>query len=81
MSKSSDINLSFPYDWSNPEISDETLIYTVLKNTVYVDLVKLIMAYGIDRIQYVYDNNQWNHLTQKILDRMIHNATIGLSSD
>ena len=81
MSKSADINLSFPYDWSNPYISDDTLIYIVLENAVYADLVKIMITYGAKKVLQVFNDAQWDTLTYKILNRMIRYARKGLDSD
>lgn len=81
MSKSSDINLSFPYDWSNPNIEDDALIYIVLENAVYADLVKIMITYGTKKVMQVFNDSQWDALTNKILNRMIRNARKGISGD
>jgi len=78
MTKSEKINLSFPYDWSNPKLSDEALIYNVLENTVYSDLVRIMIFYGTNKVMTVFNNHQWDELSYKILLRMTHNAIEGL---
>ena len=37
-SKSKELGLTFPYDWSNPEISDEALIINVLERGIFHDI-------------------------------------------
>ena len=72
------LKLSFPYDWSNPNIADDKLIYIVLENTVYADIIKIMKFYGYSHVYEVFVNGQWDDLTKIILTRMINNANIGL---
>jgi transcriptional regulator with XRE-family HTH domain len=44
------LELSFPYDWSNPLISDEALIINVLKRGIFEDICKVCAFYGIDTV-------------------------------
>jgi hypothetical protein len=81
MSKSEALSLSFPYDWSNPDVDDETFIYVVLEKTIYTDIVKIMINYGAKKVLDVFNNNQWDPLTYKILSRMISNAKKGLACD
>ena len=78
---STKLNLSFPYDWSNPDIDEETLIYIILEKTIFSDLVKIMIAFGVKRVMWVFEHNHWDPLTHKILSRMLQNAQKGLQSD
>lgn len=45
--KSENLNLSFPYDWSNPAMSDSLLIGKVVERGLFEDMVKVAVRYGI----------------------------------
>jgi hypothetical protein len=49
--KSALLNLSFPYDWSNPNISDDALILNVLKRGIYEDICRVCACYGLDAVE------------------------------
>ena len=53
----------------------------MLENIVYSDLVKVMMAFGANKVMQVFNHNQWESLTDKILNRMLQNAPKGLLSD
>jgi len=42
------LNLSFPYDWSNPFISDKALIINVLKRGIFEDITRICVYFGVD---------------------------------
>lgn len=44
------LNLEFPYDWSNPGISESTLIFLVLEKTRFNDILAIAHYFGIERI-------------------------------
>jgi hypothetical protein len=44
------LRLSFPYDWSNPFISDEALIINVLKRGIYEDICRICAYFGIETV-------------------------------
>lgn len=67
------LNLDFPYDWSNPEMSDETLIHKVVEKGRFMDILRLAGHYGIGPVeaaaqQFMHTPN-WPRLRQ-ILDRI-----------
>ena len=39
--KCEELGLSFPYDWSNPAISDDALIANVLERCVFADVARV----------------------------------------
>lgn len=51
--KSTRLGLDFPYDWSNPAISDEALIGKVLDRARFMDVSKIIAHYGHARVAQV----------------------------
>ena len=44
-------NLSMPYDWSNPAMTDEGLILSVLRRAHFPDLVRLCADWGVGRVK------------------------------
>ncbi len=51
--KSTRIGLSFPYDWSNPQITDEVLIAKVLDKARFDDVSRTAAHYGLPRVEQV----------------------------
>ena len=51
--KSSRIGLSFPYDWSNPQITDEVLIAKVLDKARFDDVSRTTAHYGLPLVEQV----------------------------
>lgn len=51
--KIEEIGLSFPYDWSNPDIEDDTLIARVLMRGLYDDVCKVCAHYGVERVKQI----------------------------
>lgn len=51
--RSVQLSLSFPYDWSNPDISDEALLIGVLKRGIFADICKVTVHYGFERVERV----------------------------
>lgn len=49
--KSQALALSFPYDWSNPAMSDSVLIARVVERGLFEDMVKVAIRYGIEPLQ------------------------------
>lgn len=62
--KTQEIGLSFPYDWSNPNIADDTLIARVLIRGLFDDVCKVCAHYGVERIKQIAsgldDEEFWN---------------------
>ncbi|NOY66299.1 MAG: hypothetical protein GXP13_02670 [Gammaproteobacteria bacterium] len=44
------LNLEFPYDWSNPEMNESTLISLVLEKARFNDILSIAHYFGIERI-------------------------------
>jgi len=44
------LGLEFPYDWSNPNMSESTLIALVLEKTRFNDILKIAFNFGLERI-------------------------------
>jgi transcriptional regulator with XRE-family HTH domain len=47
------ISLDFPYDWSNPNISEEALIAKVLDKARFMDVSRVFAYFGHDRVKAV----------------------------
>lgn len=45
--------LEFPYDWSNPDLDDKTLIRKVAAKGRFNDLLRIVGHFGLDRVQGV----------------------------
>lgn len=74
--KSQALQLSFPYDWSNPSMKDEVLIDSVLERGIFEDIVRIYAAYGeqivSERIKGVIRQNP---ASAKPLNRMFESIT------
>jgi transcriptional regulator with XRE-family HTH domain len=51
--KSERLGLSFPYDWSNPEIDDAVLIAKVLDKARFTDVSRTIAYFGLDKVEQI----------------------------
>jgi transcriptional regulator with XRE-family HTH domain len=51
--KSEQIGLDFPYDWSNPSISDTALIAAVLGRARFMDVSKIFAHFGAAQVEQV----------------------------
>jgi transcriptional regulator with XRE-family HTH domain len=49
--KSSRLNLSFPYDWSNSAMSDTLLIDKVVERGLFEDMAKIAVRYGTEPLR------------------------------
>jgi hypothetical protein len=49
--KSTRLGLSFPYDWSNPNISDDALIINVLERGIYKDICRVCAHFGVGTVE------------------------------
>jgi transcriptional regulator with XRE-family HTH domain len=49
--KSQTLALSFPYDWSNPAMSDSALIARVVERGLFEDIAKVAARYGVEPLQ------------------------------
>jgi len=48
---SEQLNLEFPYDWSNPDIDDSTFIRLVLAKTRFNDILRIAHYFGLPHIE------------------------------
>lgn len=46
-------HLSFPYNWANSNMSEETLIAGVLRKNRFQDVISICAQYGLDRVSAV----------------------------
>jgi transcriptional regulator with XRE-family HTH domain len=51
--KSERLGLSFPYDWSNPQIDDAVLIAKVLDKARFNDVSRTIAHFGLPRVEQI----------------------------
>lgn len=68
------IGLSFPYDWSNRNMSPDLLIAKVLQRGIFLDVAKVSIYYGIERVRAVAhtlpDDVQQRHRFWRSLDNI-----------
>lgn len=79
MRKSEQLGLSFPYDWSNPEISDEALIINVLERGIYEDICRVCAAYGLEVVDHFRVNVIAGENSNPSLARMFSNIEKGFA--
>jgi transcriptional regulator with XRE-family HTH domain len=51
--KSKRLGLSFPYDWSNPDIDDAVLIAKVLDKARFTDVSRTIAYFGLNKVEQI----------------------------
>jgi hypothetical protein len=66
------LNLSFPYDWSNPNPDHDVFILNVLDRCYLEDIIKCINFFGLDRVKANYVNVT-NEVSRKIAGRQLNN--------
>jgi len=70
---SKQLNLEYPYDWSNPNMDKSTFIRLVLERTRFNDILRVTHHFGIERIESevekLADIPQLT-LIKKLLDRI-----------
>ena len=72
--KSQNLDLSFPYDWSNPSMSDDVLIEKVVERGLFEDMVKIAIHYGVAALrQSVAAFTAKNQFATAGLNRMVKN--------
>jgi transcriptional regulator with XRE-family HTH domain len=54
--RSNVLELSFPYDWSNPDMNDDVLIRKVVERGLFEDIVRVSVHFGIDRVRPVVES-------------------------
>jgi len=77
--RSSKLDLSFPYDWSNPSISDEALIINVLNCGIFSDICRVCAYFGLEVVRSVASDLQKSACANKSLARMFCNINKGFS--
>ena len=79
-SKSKMLGLSFPYDWSNPDIPDAALILNVLERGIYEDICIIAAHYGLARLRAAIPDLPDAVANSRWLARMLNNIEIGFSN-
>lgn len=78
-------DLSLPYDWPNPAMSDDTLILAVLRRARFADLVRVCMDYGLPVVQAQLPRalastpEVERPILSRILSRMLRSIAIAFS--
>lgn len=78
--KSEQLGLSFPYDWSNPDISDDALILNVLKRGLYADICRVCAYFGFNAVDRLASELGEPDVTKRSLTRMLKNIKIGFAN-
>lgn len=71
--KSRRLELSAPFDWSNPQISDDALIAKTAASLRFEDVTRLCAHYGIDRVRSIVALRVADPLPRAILERQLRN--------
>jgi DNA-binding HxlR family transcriptional regulator len=79
--KSQRLGLSAPFDWSNPEISDEALIVKTAASLRFEDVVRLCGHYGVPRVRKLVQARITDPLARTILTRQLRNIEAALEKD
>ncbi len=77
--KSARLGLSFPYDWSNPAISDEALILNVLERGIYRDICRVCAHFGLGMVERLYPILPGDIASSPSLARMLDNIRKGFA--
>lgn len=77
--KSAQLGLSFPYDWSNPAISDEALILNVLERGIYKDICRVCAHFGMGTVERSCSDLPSVVATSPSLARMLDNIRKGFA--
>ena len=74
--KSDALRLSFPYDWSNPDLPDDVLISKVIQRGIFEDIVRVAAKYGIQKVRAMADSFATDHpFAASGLHRMLSNIS------
>ena len=79
--KSSRLNLTQPYDWSNRNIDDDVLIHKVLEAYRFHDVATICVVYGLERVHKRLEQINLPAGVRLSLDRMLQNIATGLHDD
>ena len=77
-------DLSMPYDWSNPAMTEDVLILSVLRRAHFPDLVRVCADWGVGRVQahvaaaLVLAPESERPILARILARMLRSIEIAL---
>jgi DNA-binding XRE family transcriptional regulator len=75
-SQSHAMQLSFPYDWSNPDLADEVLIYKVIERGLFEDIVRVCLKFGLNKVSEIAASFITTHpLAAASTHRMLHNIS------
>lgn len=77
--KSELLGLLFPYDWSNPAISDVALILNVLERGIYEDICRVCAHFGLDAIERQRSRLPADIAASPSLARMLGNIEKGFA--
>lgn len=75
------MHYTFPYAWSNPELSEEKLALAVLERGLFSDLCKLALQIGMPAVQAARGQLPPNRLRDAALERMLRNIDAGFAQD
>lgn len=71
--KNRQLELSAPFDWSNPQIPDDALIAKTAASLRFEDVARLCAHYGIARVRSVVASRIADPLPRAILERQLRN--------
>lgn len=77
--KSARLGLTFPYDWSNPNISDEALILNVLARGLFEDICRICVYFGIGEVERIYTAMPPPAIANPALPRILSNIKQGFA--
>ncbi len=69
------LRLNFPYNWSNPAMSQETMMAAILERGLFEDLLEAARYWGLERLQAVAQT----HVATPTLQRMLRNIAAGFA--
>jgi len=75
MPLSARLELDFPYDWSNPSMPPETLIYKVLERGRFDDTLKVVRHFGFDPVLDVLP--RLNDICRQRASKLLSNILAG----
>lgn len=79
--KSRALALSFPYDWSNPAMSDSLLIAKVVERGLFEDMAKVAVRYGVAPLRRAVTSfTARNRAAAPGLNRMLANIEKAMQS-
>ncbi len=67
------LRLSFPYNWSNPNMSVDAMMLAILERGLFDDVLEAARYWGLERLQAVANK----HLPTPTVQRMLRNITVG----